>query len=76
MSLADLVAVVFLLAVTAYAIFGGADFGAGLWDLVAGGSIESAAPRALINRAVSQCGKSTPSMWSRCRHEAACVRVG
>jgi cytochrome bd ubiquinol oxidase subunit II len=53
MSLANLVAVVFLLALTAYAIFGGADFGAGFWDLVAGGSAEGAAPRALINRAVS-----------------------
>ena len=52
MSLADLVAAVLLLAVTAYAVLGGADFGAGFWDLVAGGTREGAAPRALINRAV------------------------
>ena len=52
MSLADLVAAVLLLAVTAYAILGGADFGAGFWDLVAGGTREGAQPRALINRAV------------------------
>jgi NADH dehydrogenase FAD-containing subunit/cytochrome bd-type quinol oxidase subunit 2 len=52
MSLADLVAAVLLLAVTAYAILGGADFGAGFWDLVAGGTQEGARPRALINRAV------------------------
>ena len=35
MSLADLVAAVLLLAVTAYAVLGGADFGAGFWDLFA-----------------------------------------
>src|SRR5215469_14214475 len=52
MSLADLVAAVFLLAVTAYAVLGGADFGAGFWDLLAGGTREGAPPRELINRAV------------------------
>ena len=35
--MSDLVAVVLLLALTAYAVFGGADFGAGFWDLTAGG---------------------------------------
>ncbi len=38
MSWADVVAVVLFFGVTAYAIFGGADFGAGFWDLVAGGA--------------------------------------
>ena len=52
MSLADLVAAVLLLAVTAYAVLAGADFGAGFWDLVAGGTRKGAQPRALINRAV------------------------
>ncbi len=52
MDLANLVAVVLLLAVTAYAVFAGADFGAGFWDLAAGGSARGAAPRALIDRAV------------------------
>jgi NADH dehydrogenase FAD-containing subunit/cytochrome bd-type quinol oxidase subunit 2 len=51
-TLADLVAVVLLLAITAYAILGGADYGAGFWDLFAGGSLEGAAPRGLINRAL------------------------
>ena len=32
----DAVAVVLFVAVTTYAVFGGADFGAGFWDLVAG----------------------------------------
>jgi cytochrome d ubiquinol oxidase subunit II len=53
MDLAVLVAVVLLLALTTYAIFGGADFGAGFWDLFAGGPSEGADRRTLINRAVS-----------------------
>ena len=32
------VAVVLFIGVTAYALFGGADFGAGFWDLIAGGA--------------------------------------
>ena len=38
MNEADAVAVVLFVGVIAYAIFGGADFGAGFWDLVAGGA--------------------------------------
>ena len=34
----EVVAALLLAAITAYAIFGGADFGAGFWDLVAGGA--------------------------------------
>ena len=34
--MSDTVAVVLFLAVTTYAVFGGADFGVGFWDLVAG----------------------------------------
>jgi cytochrome d ubiquinol oxidase subunit II len=44
----DLTAIVLWLAVTAYVVFGGADFGGGFWDLVAGGSDRGAAPRTLI----------------------------
>ena len=36
--MAEAVAVVLFAAVTLYAVFGGADFGAGFWDLVAGGA--------------------------------------
>src|SRR6188768_1687095 len=46
------VAVVLLLALTAYAVLGGADFGAGLWDLAAGGPDRGAAPRGLIERSI------------------------
>jgi cytochrome d ubiquinol oxidase subunit II len=35
-----------------YALLGGADFGAGFWDLVAGGTERGARPRAVIDRAV------------------------
>jgi cytochrome d ubiquinol oxidase subunit II len=40
------------LAVTAYAVFGGADFGAGFWDLVAGDAAKGARARNLIDRAI------------------------
>jgi cytochrome d ubiquinol oxidase subunit II len=45
-------AVVLWLGLTAYAVFGGADFGAGFWDLVAGGSEQGLRPRALIADAI------------------------
>ena len=38
--------------VTAYALFGGADFGAGFWDLVAGGPERGSAQRRLIEHAI------------------------
>jgi cytochrome d ubiquinol oxidase subunit II len=38
--------------VTAYALFGGADFGAGFWDLTAGGPDRGSAQRALIEHAI------------------------
>ena len=41
------VAVILFVGVTAYAIFGGADFGAGFWDLIAGGAKRGERPRAL-----------------------------
>ncbi len=52
MNLADVVAVVLFVGIVAYAVFGGADFGAGFWDLVAGGAVRGARPRALINDAI------------------------
>jgi cytochrome d ubiquinol oxidase subunit II len=49
----NVVAVELWLGVTLYAVLGGADFGAGFWDLVAGGAERGARPRALIDRAIS-----------------------
>jgi len=46
-------AVILWFAVTCYAVFGGADYGAGLWDLTAGGARRGARPRALIDQAMS-----------------------
>jgi cytochrome d ubiquinol oxidase subunit II len=45
-------AVVLFFGVTAYALFGGADFGAGIWDLVAGGPERGERPRALIDHSI------------------------
>jgi cytochrome d ubiquinol oxidase subunit II len=50
--MSTLIAVVLLLAVAAYAVFGGADFGAGFWDLTAGGPDKGEAPRQLIERSI------------------------
>jgi len=47
-TLADAVAVVLVVGVTMYAVFGGADFGAGFWSLFAG----SRRPRELIDWAI------------------------
>jgi cytochrome bd ubiquinol oxidase subunit II len=46
------VAVVLLLAVLAYAVFGGADFGAGFWDLIAGGPEQGKHPRDMIEQSI------------------------
>ena len=52
MTLADAVAIVLFFGITAYALFGGADFGAGFWDLVAGGAQRGERPRALIDHSI------------------------
>src|SRR6058998_2639625 len=46
------VAVVLLLAALAYAVFAGADFGAGFWDLTAGGPERGKRPRAAIDASI------------------------
>jgi cytochrome bd ubiquinol oxidase subunit II len=51
--LADLAAVLTLIGLTAYVVLGGADFGAGFWDLTAGGPERGAPVRAMIKRAMS-----------------------
>jgi cytochrome bd ubiquinol oxidase subunit II len=50
--MSDVVAVVLFLAVTTYAVFGGADFGAGFWDLVAGGAARGERPREVIDHSI------------------------
>lgn len=49
---ADAVAAVMFAAVTLYAVFAGADFGTGLWDILAGGAKKGAPTRRLIDKAL------------------------
>jgi cytochrome d ubiquinol oxidase subunit II len=44
---------ILLASVTLYAVLGGADFGGGLWDLLAGGDRRGRAPRALIDESIT-----------------------
>jgi cytochrome d ubiquinol oxidase subunit II len=53
MSKADAAAVILWIGATLYAVFGGADFGAGLWDLVAGDAERGERPRGLIERSLT-----------------------
>ncbi|WP_405653022.1 cytochrome d ubiquinol oxidase subunit II [Streptomyces sp. NBC_00019] len=50
---ADVIAVTLLLAVAAYACAGGTDYGAGFWDLTAGGAERGKRPRQLIDHAMA-----------------------
>src|SRR4051812_24433917 len=50
--LADTTLAVMWIGLTCYALFGGADFGAGLWDLLAGGSEHGREPRKLIEHSI------------------------
>lgn len=45
-------AVILFIAITGYSIFGGADFGAGFWDLTAGGTDRGEQPRTVIDRSI------------------------
>ncbi len=53
MTRADLCAAILWAGVSAYALFGGADFGGGFWDLVAGGAERGERPRAIIQRSLT-----------------------
>ena len=45
-------ALILFLGITAYTVFGGADFGAGFWDLVAGGTERGDRPRRVIDHSI------------------------
>jgi cytochrome d ubiquinol oxidase subunit II len=53
MSLPDAAALILWVGATFYAVFGGADFGGGFWDLVAGGAKRGERPRATIQRSLT-----------------------
>ena len=50
--MADAVAAILFAGVLVYAVFGGADYGCGLWDLTAGGLERSGRMRAQIDRSI------------------------
>ena len=51
--IAAAVGAILLASITLYAVLGGADFGGGLWDLLAGGDRRGRAPRALIDESIT-----------------------
>jgi cytochrome d ubiquinol oxidase subunit II len=53
MSAADALGAILLTGITLYAVLAGADFGGGLWDLLAGGASRGRAPRALIDQSIT-----------------------
>jgi cytochrome d ubiquinol oxidase subunit II len=52
MNWADFVALILMVGIVAYSLFGGADFGAGFWDLFAGGPERGRRPRAVAQHAI------------------------
>ena len=50
---ADAVGGILLAGITLYAVLGGADFGGGLWDLLAGGDRRGQEPRRLIDESIT-----------------------
>ena len=50
--MSELALAVLILGLTAYAVLGGADFGAGFWDLTAGGAQRGARVRGLVKRSM------------------------
>ncbi|MBA3865832.1 MAG: cytochrome d ubiquinol oxidase subunit II [Solirubrobacterales bacterium] len=53
MTRADAAAAILWVGATFYALFGGADFGGGFWDLIAGDADKGERPRALIQRSLT-----------------------
>src|SRR6202012_6265550 len=51
--MADAVGAILLASITLYAVLAGADFGGGLWDLLAGTTAQGRRPRHLIDEAIT-----------------------
>jgi cytochrome d ubiquinol oxidase subunit II len=56
--IADIVAAVLVLVCTAYAVLAGADFGGGVWDLLAGSATRGAGPRQRISESIAPVWES------------------
>ncbi|MBF8191771.1 cytochrome d ubiquinol oxidase subunit II [Nonomuraea sp. K274] len=52
MPLPEIMIAVMWIGLTAYALFGGADFGGGIWDLLAGGAVSGQRQRALVEHSI------------------------
>ena len=65
---ADAVGGILLAGITLYAVLGGADFGGGLWDLLAGPGPRRLAPRVLIDDSITPVWEANHvwlvSIWS------------
>ena len=61
MTAAATVGGILLASITLYAVLGAADFGGGLWDLLAGGDRRGQEPRRLIDESITRCGRPTTS---------------
>ena len=59
--LAEICAGFVVLGIAAYAVLGWADFGAGFWDLTAGGAARGGRLRGMIQRSMAPSGRPTTS---------------
>jgi cytochrome bd ubiquinol oxidase subunit II len=64
-SKADAVAAILWTGITLYAVFGGADFGAGMWDLLAGSGKRADRARALIDHSIAPVWEAN-HVWLIC----------
>ena len=66
MSVGIAVAAIMFLGVMAYAVFAGADFGSGVWDLTAGDAERGAPMRSLIDDSIGPVcfPRNRPTRWS------------
>ncbi|MEU3187894.1 cytochrome d ubiquinol oxidase subunit II [Streptomyces sp. NPDC006923] len=64
--MSDAIAVILFVGVIAYALFGGADFGAGFWDLTGGGAARGSRPRRLIDLTVGPVWESNHTWLIYC----------
>jgi cytochrome d ubiquinol oxidase subunit II len=81
---ADAVGAILLASITLYAVLGGADFGGGLWDLLAGTTARGEAPRALIDESITPVWEANHVwlvfdlviFWTAFPHAFAAVMTG
>ena len=82
--MAAAVGAILLIGITLYAVLGGADFGGGLWDLLAGGDQRGQAPRRLIDESITPVWEANHVwlvfdlviFWTAFPHAFAAVMTG